>query len=137
MNTHPPPLGNHNTSLSQSPVLLAPGNTGDFVEVTAQCSCQMMTRLSTVPPPFVTIPPATVTSFPSDFGYLDSEYDATTPPDNKVQLNTVGVTAPWAHPDMIGNVGPMAAFSLQALLDNSFESIFGAASSYGTVDALM
>ncbi len=34
VNTRPPPPGNHNTSLSQSPVLLTPANAEDLVEVT-------------------------------------------------------------------------------------------------------
>jgi hypothetical protein len=37
----------------------------------------------------------------------------------------------------MGNIHPTAAFSLQALLDNSFELIFGVASAYGANNAPM
>ncbi len=39
--------------------------------------------------------------------------------------------------DVSGDIGPTAAYSLQAILDNSFESIFGVASAYGADDASM
>jgi hypothetical protein len=94
----------------------------------------MLTRLLAVPTPFVLIPPTTRTSFPPDVGLLDSD-DVTAPPDNKARLHTVEDTAPRTTPEMIGNIGPTAAFSLQALLDNSFELIFGMASMYGANDA--
>ncbi len=128
INTQPLPPGNNNTSPYHSPVLLTLADARDFVEVMAPRGRRMTTCLTAVPPPFITIPPATATFFPPDFGNLDSKHNSTTLPDNEAHLHTVGVTAPWMHPDMIGNVGPPAAFSLQALLDNSFESIFGTAS---------
>jgi hypothetical protein len=78
-----------------------------------------------------------VTYFPPDFGLSDSEHGATAPPDNKVRLHTSKDRAPWTTPEMISNIGPMATFSLQALLDNSFESIFGVAFAYGADNALM
>jgi hypothetical protein len=75
-------------------------------------------------------------SFLPDFGLSDSD-DATAPPDDEVHLHTVKDMAPCITPEMIGNIGPMAAFSLQALFDNSFESIFGVASAYRSNDALV
>ena len=42
-------------------------------------------------PSFVMIPRATATSFPPDFGYLNSKHDATAPPDDKAHLHTVGL----------------------------------------------
>jgi hypothetical protein len=109
------------------------------MEVTVRHGRCMMTQSLVVPPPFVTIPPATATSFPPDFGYLDSKHNTTALPDDGAHPDTVGAfgpTAARAHPDTVGDVGPMAAVSLQALLDKSFESIFGAASTYGNNNAL-
>ncbi len=95
-----------------------------------------MTQLLAVPTPFVSIPLTTTTSFPLDFGLLDSD-DATAPPDNEARLYTIEDTAPCTNLEMIGNIGPTAAFSLQALLDNSFKLFFGVASVYGADDAPM
>jgi hypothetical protein len=137
MNTRPPPPGDNDTSPPHSPVLLTPAYAGDFVEVTVQCSCRMMTCSMTLPPPLVTTPLATTTSFPSDFGYWGSKHNTTAPSDDKANLHTVGVTAPQMHLDMISDVGPMAAFSLQAFLENSFKLIFSTASMYGANNAPM
>jgi hypothetical protein len=97
----------------------------------------MTTRLLAVPTPFILIPPTTATSFLPDFGLLDLEHDATTPPDNRVRLHAIEDTAPRTTLELISNIGPMAAYSLQALLNNSFELIFGVASVYGADDAPM
>jgi hypothetical protein len=77
-----------------------------------------------------------MTSFLPDFGLSDSD-DMPAPPDDEVHLHTVKDTAPCTNPEMIGNIGPTAAFSLQALLNNSFKMIFGVASAYGADDILM
>jgi hypothetical protein len=65
------------------------------------------------------------------------EHDATAPPDNKACLHIVENTASCTTQELIGDIGPTAAYSLQALLDNSFELIFGVASTYGSNDAPM
>jgi hypothetical protein len=97
----------------------------------------MTTRLSAVPTPFVSIPPTTATSFPPEFGLSNLEHDETALPHDEARLHTVKDLATCTTPEMIGNIGPTAAFSLQALLDNSFESIFGVASAYGVNNAPM
>jgi hypothetical protein len=97
----------------------------------------MTTWSSAVPTPFVLIHPTTATCSPLDFGLSDSEHDESAPPDNRAGLHTIKDTAPCTTQKLIGNIGPMAAYSLQALLDNSFESIFGVASAYVVNDAPM
>jgi hypothetical protein len=94
----------------------------------------MTTRLLAFPTPFVLIPPTTGTSFPPDFGLLDSEHDESTAPDN---IHTVEDTVPCTTQELIGNIGPTAAYSLHALLDNSFVLIFGVASAYVANDTPM
>jgi hypothetical protein len=96
----------------------------------------MTTWLLAVPTPFGSIPPTMMTSFLPDFGLSDSD-DVTSLTDNEACLHTVKDTAPCTNLKMIGDMGPVAAFSLQALLDNSFESIFGVAPVYSADDALM
>jgi hypothetical protein len=96
----------------------------------------MTTRLLAVPTPFVSIPSTMMTSFLPDFGLLDLD-NATAPLDNEVHLHTVKDTAPCTTPEIIGDIVPMAACSLQALLDNSFKWIFRVASAYSANDATM
>jgi hypothetical protein len=96
----------------------------------------MTTRSSAVPTLFVSIPPTIMTSFLPDFGLSDSD-DVSALPEDEARLNNVKDMAPCTNPEMIGNIGPMAAFSLQALLDNSFKTIFGVTSAYGSNDTLM
>jgi hypothetical protein len=57
--------------------------------------------------------------------------------DDKARLHTVEDTAPCTTQDVRGDFGPTAAYSLQAILDNSFELIFGVASAYGADDVPM
>jgi hypothetical protein len=45
--------------------------------------------------------------------------------------------APCTTRDERGDICPIAAYSLQAILDNSFELIFGVASAYGADDVPM
>ena len=77
-----------------------------------------------------------MTSFLPDFGLLDLD-NATAPLDNEVRLHTIEDTATCTNPEMISDIGPTAAFSLQALLNNSFKFIFGVASGYGADDTQM
>ncbi len=104
VNTQLPPLGDHDTSLSHSLVLLTSTNAGDFLDVTARHGRSMMICLLAVPPPFVTIPLATKTSFLPDSGYLDSKHNATVLPDRRAHPDTVGATAARVHPDTVRDV---------------------------------
>ncbi len=96
-----------------------------------------MTRLLAVPTPFVLIPPKTATSFLPDFGLLGLDHEEAAPPDDKARPHTIKDTALCTTQDVRGDFGPTAAYSLQAILDNSVKSIFGVASVYGTDDAPM
>jgi hypothetical protein len=106
------PTSNNETSPSHSPVLLTPVNASNFLEVMAQHGRRMTTWLSTVPTPFGLIPPTMVISFLPDFGLSDSEHDASAPPDNEARLHTIKDTAPHRTQELIGDIGPMAAYSL-------------------------
>jgi hypothetical protein len=88
----------------------------------------MTTRLSAVPTPFVSVPPKTATSFPPDFGLSDSEHEEAALPDDEAHPHTFKDMAPCMTQDVSGDIGPTAAYSLQAILDNSFDLIFGVAS---------
>ena len=116
VNTRLPPHEDQTTFLTHSPVLLTPGNAEGFMEVTAMHGCCVIVGGGGTPPLFLMIPLVTVTSFSQEFGYSDSEHDTTAPPDDR------------ASPDTMGAVGPTAVVSLQALLINLYESMFGAAS---------
>jgi hypothetical protein len=70
VNTRPPPPGNHNTSSSQSPVLLTQANAGNFVEVTAQCGHQMTTCSLAVPSPLCHNTPSHCNLFSAGFWVL-------------------------------------------------------------------
>jgi hypothetical protein len=89
----------------------------------------MMTRSLAFPTLFFLISPTTGTSFLPDFGLSDLEHDDSAPLDNEAHLHTVEDMAPCTTQEVIGNIGPTAASSLQALLNNSFELIFRVASS--------
>ncbi len=82
VNTRFPPHEDHTTSPTHSPVLLTPGDAGGFMGMIAMHGRRMTPRAAGVPPPFVTKPLATATTFPQEFGYSDSEHDATAPPDD-------------------------------------------------------
>jgi hypothetical protein len=113
-----PPTSNNETSLFHLPVLLTPADASNLVEVMAWQS-------SAVPTPFILISPTMATFFPMDFGLLDLEHDATAPSDGEAHLHTVKDTAPCTTPKLMGNIGPKAAYSLQAILDNSFKLTLG------------
>jgi hypothetical protein len=76
-------------------------------------------------------------SFPPDFGLSDSEHEEAAPLDNKAHPHSFKDKAPCTTQDVSGDIGPMAAYSLQAILDNFFESIFGVTSAYDADDAPM
>ncbi len=69
--------------------------------------------------------------------WVPNSDDATALPDDEAHLHTIKDTAPCTNPEMIDDIGPMAAFSLQALLDSSFKLIFGVTSKYVADDAPM
>jgi hypothetical protein len=130
-------MRDNETSLSHLTVLLTPADDSNFVEVSAQRGCRMMTLSSAVPTPFVLIPPKMGTSFLPDFGLLDLEHEEAALPDDLAHPHTFKDTAPCTTQEVSGDNGPTAAYSLQAILNNSFESIFGVASAYGADDAPM
>jgi hypothetical protein len=130
-------MNDNETSPSHYTVLLTFPDDSNFVEVSDQRGCRMTTWLSAVSNPFVSIPPKTGTSFPPDFGLSDSEHEEAAPPDDKAHPPTFKDMAPCMTQEVSGDIGPMAAYSLHAVLDNSFKSIFGVASAYGADDVPM